>query len=135
MSDQRRKGGGSGRGAGGGSRGSGKGGRGNRKNAKGAGRGQRQGGNTAGKGGRPVDDRVAELAGPLAKVLDRLPETQRRVLEHRMGLVDGHPMSLSDTANALGITPHEAKQIEQRAFEHIREVVPLDRLTKLMKGS
>lgn len=101
--------------------------------------GQKPGGKSGqkpkGRGSSPVDPRVAELAGPLAKVLDRLPETQRRVLELRMGLVDGHPQSLSDTARTMGITPHEAKQIEQRAFEHIREVVPLDRLTKLMKGT
>lgn len=87
--------------------------------------------------GRPAPDRddvVAQLAGPLGKVLDRLPETQRRVLELRMGLIDGHPQNLADTARAMGMTIHEAKQVEQRAFEHIREAVPLDRLQKLLKG-
>jgi DNA-directed RNA polymerase sigma subunit (sigma70/sigma32) len=78
------------------------------------------------------DDRVAQLEKPLAKVLDRLPETQRRVLEHRMGLVDGHPHSLADTADALGLDESEAAQIEARAFDHIREVIPLDRLGKLL---
>lgn len=99
-----------------------------------------QGGNKGrgGQGGRrgrpPADDTVSQLAGPLRKVLDRLPETQRRVLELRMGLVDGHPKNLTETAEAMGMTMHEAKQVEQRAFEHIREAVPLDRLQKLLKN-
>jgi DNA-directed RNA polymerase specialized sigma24 family protein len=80
----------------------------------------------------PPGDRVAELAGPLGKVLDRLPETQRRVLEYRMGLVDGHPHSLADTAAALGLGQVEAREIEARALDHIREVVPLDRLGRLL---
>ena len=75
---------------------------------------------------------MAELAGPLGKVLDRLPATQRRVLEYRMGLVDGHPHSLADTAAALGLGQVEAREIEARALDHIREVVPLDRLGKLL---
>ncbi len=49
-----------------------------------------------------------------------------------MGLVDGHPHSLADTAAALGLGQSEAGDIEARAFEHIREVVPLDQLGKLL---
>jgi DNA-directed RNA polymerase sigma subunit (sigma70/sigma32) len=45
------------------------------------------------------DDPAAQLKAPLEKVLARLPETQRRVLELRMGLTDGHPMTSG--------TPHE----------------------------
>lgn len=93
-------------------------------------------GGSSRKGGqrrRGEPDRVAELSGPLRKVLDRLPETQRRVLEYRMGLVDGHPHNLTDTARALNLTMSEAKEIEGRAFEHIREVIPLDRLGKLLE--
>lgn len=136
-SNRRKGGGGSGASAGrGGSQPAGKGARG------GGGQGTKGGG---GKGagsssGKPrperldKDDAVAQLAGPLAKVLDRLPETQRRVLELRMGLVDGHPQKLTEVAQQLGMTMHEAKQVEQRAFEHIREAVPLDRLQKLLKS-
>ena len=80
------------------------------------------------------DDRVRELAGPLARVLKRLPEIERRVVELRMGLVDGHPSDLSTTARALNLTPHEAKQIEQRAFDRIREVVPLQQLQKFLQS-
>lgn len=68
----------------------------------------------------------------LAKVLGRLPETQRNVLEYRMGLVDGHPHNLTDTARHLGLSMQEAKQIEQRAFEHIREAIPIQHLQKFL---
>lgn len=78
------------------------------------------------------DPTVAELAGPLAKVLARLPATQRRVLELRMGLADGHPHDLADTARALGLSLSEAREIEARAFEHIREVVPLQQLQRFL---
>lgn len=107
---------------------------------------RRKGGKPQAGGGKPAakgggqrrqaagDDRVAELAGPLARVLQRLPETQRRVLELRMGLVDGYSRNLSDTASELGLSMHEAKEIEARAFEHIREVVPLQQLKKFLKS-
>ncbi len=80
------------------------------------------------------DDRVRELARPLEQVLRRLPEVERRVVELRMGLVDGHPRNLVDTARDLGLTVQEAKEIEQRAFDRIREVVPLERLQKLLSS-
>ncbi len=125
MSDQRGKRSGGPKG-GQGKRAQGKGGQG--KGGQGKGGSQRRG-----RPGPDRDDPVAQLAGPLRKVLDRLPETQRRVLELRMGLVDGHPKNLTETAQTLGMTMHEAKQVEQRAFEHIREAVPLEQLQKLLK--
>lgn len=81
---------------------------------------------------RDPDDTVGKLAGPLEKVLKRLPETQRQVLELRTGLRDGHPHDLADTARALGLSMGEARDIERRAFEHIREVVPLEQLQRLL---
>jgi DNA-directed RNA polymerase specialized sigma24 family protein len=80
-----------------------------------------------------VDQTVAELSGPLRRVLDRLPETQRRVLELRMGLVDGHPHDLADTARSLGLSLSEAREIEKRAFEHIREAIPLHQLQRFLE--
>jgi DNA-directed RNA polymerase sigma subunit (sigma70/sigma32) len=79
-----------------------------------------------------VDETVAQLAGPLQKVLGRLPETQRRVLELRMGLVDGHPHDLADTARELGLSLSEAREIERRAFEHIREAIPIQQLQRFL---
>ena len=92
----------------------------------------RGGGRRRGPGPAGADDPVARLRGPLERVLARLPETQRQVLELRMGLKDGHPHDLADTARALGLTLSEARDIERRAFEHIREVVPLDQLQRLL---
>lgn len=122
------------RGQGEGGRGKGGQGKGQTKGGKGR-TGQNKGGQQRrGRGAPDRDDTVAQLAGPLGKVLARLPETQRRVLELRMGLVDGHPKNLTETAETLGMTMHEAKQVEQRAFEHIREAVPLGQLQKLLKS-
>ncbi|MFA9445086.1 sigma factor-like helix-turn-helix DNA-binding protein [Egicoccus sp. AB-alg6-2] len=103
----------------------------------GSGRGQprRQAASGQGRGGRPQsaeNETVSQLAGPLEKVLKRLPETQRRVLELRMGLTDGHPHDLADTARALGLSMSEARDIEKRAFEHIREAVPLQQLQRFL---
>jgi RNA polymerase primary sigma factor len=77
-------------------------------------------------------DRVRELSGPLGNVLKRLPEIERRVVEMRTGLVDGHPRNISETAKSLGMSSHEAKQVEERAFARIREVVPLASLQKYL---
>lgn len=83
---------------------------------------------------RPTEDeRVRELRGPLQRVLKRLPDIERQVIEYRMGLVDGHPRNITETARQLRLTANEAKQIEQRAFERIREVVPLGQLQKLLQ--
>lgn len=70
----------------------------------------------------------------MEKVLSRLPETQRKVLELRMGLKDGHPHDIADTARALGLSLSEARDIEKRAFEHIREAVPLQQLQRFLQG-
>lgn len=80
-----------------------------------------------------IDDTVAELSGPLQRVLRRLPETQRKVLELRMGLADGHPHDLADTARALGMSLSETRDIEKRAFEHIREAIPLHQLQRFLE--
>ena len=101
---------------------------------KGGGSGQRAKKGGASRGGRreDADDPAAKLRKPLEKVLARLPETQRRVLEMRMGLLDGHPHDLADTARELGLSMSEARDIEKRAFEHIREAVPLQQLQRFL---
>ncbi len=80
-----------------------------------------------------VDERVAQLAAPLRRVLERLPATQRRVLELRMGLVDGHPQDPADAARTLGMSLSELREIEARAFERIREVIPLQQLQRFLE--
>ncbi|MEX2487788.1 MAG: sigma factor-like helix-turn-helix DNA-binding protein [Nitriliruptoraceae bacterium] len=98
---------------------------------------RRAGGGSRASGGRSgasaADETVAQLAGPLQRVLQRLPETQRKVLELRMGLQDGHPHDLSDTAEALGLSMSEAREIEARAFAHIRDAIPARQLKQLQR--
>ena len=109
--------------------------------AQGKGQGKKQGqGKNQGRGQRKgsprrddVVDPVARLTGPLQKVLGRLPETQRKVLELRMGLADGHPHDIADTARTLGLSLSEARDIEQRAFEHLREAIPLQQLQRFLE--
>jgi DNA-directed RNA polymerase sigma subunit (sigma70/sigma32) len=92
----------------------------------------------AGKAGAKKDaaqdepDVRAQMAAPLARILKRLPETQRRVLELRMGLTDGHPHAPADAARVLGISLGELREIEARAFERIREVIPLQQLQRFL---
>jgi hypothetical protein len=107
------------------------------KGGQGGGKGG-QGAKGAGAKGAPertdgVDERVAQLTAPLRRVLQRLPETQRRVLELRMGLVDGHPQDPADAARTLGMSLTELREIEARAFERIREVIPLQQLQRFLE--
>ncbi len=106
-----------------------------RKGPQRQGQGRRQGSPGGGKKRAPrANSPAEELKQPLEKVLARLPETQRQVLELRMGLKDGHPHDLADTARALGLSLSETRDIERRAFEHIREAVPLQQLQRFLKG-
>ncbi len=129
-----RSGGGQGRGGkqGGQGRGGKQGGQGRGGKQGGQGRGGKQGGSKGRKGHSGEDETVQQLTGQLQRVLARLPETQRRVLEYRMGLKDGHPHDLADTARELGLSMSEARDIEKRAFEHIREAVPLQQLQRFL---
>jgi DNA-directed RNA polymerase sigma subunit (sigma70/sigma32) len=80
-------------------------------------------------------DETKRLQGPLGGALGKLQPVQREVLQLRMGLVDGYPHTITETAAALGLSLADAKDIEARAMNHLREVVPLDRLAKLLDNS
>lgn len=82
---------------------------------------------------RDDDARERQLSGSLKAVMKRLPDIERQVVQLRMGLTDGHPKNLAQTARALNLTVPEAKEIEQRAFERIREVVPLKNLQRFLQ--
>jgi DNA-directed RNA polymerase specialized sigma24 family protein len=84
-------------------------------------------------GPREEPDVRTQIAAPLARVLQRLPATQRKVLELRMGLADGHPHDPADAARILGISLGELREIEARAFERIREVIPLQQLQRFLE--
>jgi DNA-directed RNA polymerase sigma subunit (sigma70/sigma32) len=77
-------------------------------------------------------DDLRALRNRLDGVLRRLPDIERQVVEHRMGLVDGTPAKPGETAERLGLTIHEVKRIEERAFARIREVVPIKKLQRFL---
>jgi RNA polymerase primary sigma factor len=84
---------------------------------------------------RSGDDAAAPSLPPeLRRALARMPETQRRVLELRMGLADGHPHDAADAARAMGVSPAELREIEARAFERLRAVLPREHLQRLLQG-
>lgn len=68
----------------------------------------------------------------LSGVLRRLPDVERRVVELRMGLVDGTPAKPGEVARRLGMTIPEVKRIEARAFSRIREVGPIRGLERFL---
>jgi RNA polymerase primary sigma factor len=65
----------------------------------------------------PEDEALAaaERTGVLA-ALDQLGATERRVLQLRYGLGDDEPMTAAETARALGVKPHQVRQVEDRAL-------------------
>jgi DNA-directed RNA polymerase sigma subunit (sigma70/sigma32) len=57
-------------------------------------------------------------------LLWRLDELARRVLELRLGFVDGEPRSYAETARSLGISVNRARRTEARALETLRGICP-----------
>lgn len=80
------------------------------------------------------DAAVRALRAKLSGVLSRLPEVERKVVELRMGLVDGTPAKPGETAERLGLTIAEVKRIEERAFSRIREVGPVKGLERFLRS-
>jgi RNA polymerase primary sigma factor/RNA polymerase nonessential primary-like sigma factor len=72
------------------------------------------------------DELDAVLAEPLPirELLFRLDVLDRRVLELRLGFVDGEPKSFADTARALQISVTRVRRIEARALETLRGFCP-----------
>lgn len=80
----------------------------------------------------PQEEQAAKLSRSLEKVLQRIPETQAAVLRWRMGLEDGQPHSTAETARQLGLSLAETREIEARAFDHIREAIPVEHLQRYL---
>ncbi len=64
--------------------------------------------------------------------MDNISEKERQVLNMRFGLEDGHPRTLQEIADKLGITREGARVIEKRALEKIRQF--LDREASEIDG-
>ena len=65
----------------------------------------------------PEDEALAgaEREG-LARALGQLGDTERRVLELRYGLGGEAPHTATEAARALGVKPHQVRQVEDRAL-------------------
>ena len=92
-----------------------------------------KGNRRSGKGRRSSqEEQAAKLSRSLQKVLERMPATQAEVLRWRMGLVDGQPHTTAETARQMGLSLSEAREIEARAFDHIREAIPVEHLQRFL---
>ncbi|NTW27979.1 MAG: RNA polymerase sigma factor RpoD [Coriobacteriia bacterium] len=56
----------------------------------------------------------------LCKVLDGLAERERKVIELRFGLVDGHPRTLEEVGREFGVTRERIRQIESKTLSKLR---------------
>jgi RNA polymerase primary sigma factor len=53
-------------------------------------------------------------------VLDTLAERERKVIELRFGLVDGHPRTLEEVGKEFGVTRERIRQIESKTLAKLR---------------
>ncbi len=56
----------------------------------------------------------------LGRVLDGLSERERKVIELRFGLVDGHPRTLEEVGREFGVTRERIRQIESKTLCKLR---------------
>ena len=56
----------------------------------------------------------------LTQVLDSLADRERKVIELRSGLVDGHPRTLEEVGREFGVTRERIRQIESKTLAKLR---------------
>ena len=56
----------------------------------------------------------------LTQVLDSLADRERKVIELRFGLVDGHPRTLEEVGREFGVTRDRIRQIESKTLAKLR---------------
>ncbi len=64
----------------------------------------------------------------LSKVLDGLSERERKVIELRFGLTDGHPRTLEEVGREFGVTRERIRQIESKTLCKLRHPSRSNRL-------
>ena len=64
----------------------------------------------------------------LARVLDTLPQRERRVIELRFGLADGRSRTLEEVGREFGVTRERIRQIEAKTLQKLRRPSRSDRL-------
>ena len=63
---------------------------------------------------------VSMLQEQLTQVLDGLAERERKVIELRFGLADGHPRTLEEVGREFGVTRERIRQIESKTLAKLR---------------
>jgi len=56
----------------------------------------------------------------LRDVLDTLSDRERKVIELRFGLIDGHPRTLEEVGRVFGVTRERIRQIESKTLSKLR---------------
>jgi len=62
----------------------------------------------------------ALLQEQLREVLDNLSDRERKVIELRFGLLDGHPRTLEEVGRVFGVTRERIRQIESKTLSKLR---------------
>jgi len=70
------------------------------------------------------DVAIKSLREQIRSALLELNFRERRVLELRYGLIDGHPRTVEITAQAFGLKSNQLKQIEAQALRKLRQTTP-----------
>lgn len=74
--------------------------------------------------GQDPAEAVGSTALPGRELLWHVSPLERRVLERRMGFVDGRPQSYAEVARALKVTVAKVRRTEARALDQLRTVCP-----------
>ncbi|PZR79339.1 MAG: RNA polymerase sigma factor RpoD, partial [Candidatus Aeolococcus gillhamiae] len=70
---------------------------------------------------RPQDAAASTMLGvEVEDILDTLTPRERRVIQLRFGLVDGHPRTLDEVGRRFGVTRERIRQIEAKALRKMR---------------
>jgi RNA polymerase sigma factor (sigma-70 family) len=80
-----------------------------------------------------IDQDVLQEA--LGRVLCRLPDREREILEWRFGLRDDEELTLAAIGKRMGISRERVRQLEKRALTQLREAGELDDLARTLAES
>ncbi len=69
----------------------------------------------------------------ISQVLDTLAERERKVIELRFGLADGHPRTLEEVGKEFGVTRERIRQIESKTLAKLRHPSRSSKLKDFME--
>jgi RNA polymerase primary sigma factor len=73
------------------------------------------------------------LRAEVEDILDTLTPRERRVVQLRFGLIDGHQRTLEDVGRRFGVTRERIRQIEAKALRKLRHPSRSRRLTDFLE--